>query len=402
MTTSVAIVIPTRNRAWLAIEAIRSLLSIEDRRLACILVSNNSSDPRHATALAEYCEKSDDPRLIHIAPPRALGMADHWDWAVQQALERSQASHFALHYDRRISLPDFRLMLDLTARWPDRPITYLLDILYPALGRFFVQQTPWSGGLFEIATRRAVELASQGLLTDLWQAFPVLVNCVTPRAAIERVRDRFGSVCASTSPESCFGFRFAALQESYLHFDRALGIHYGYAHSNGMGYMRGDASGTFGDFLALHGDRAWLDAAPIPGLSLGQNSFYHEYRLVQQEVGTERFPPIDPAGYLRDIARGLRWVEQPAQRVQAEEALRQYGWSGIPDGGAEAAPAAPLAARLAAGARNWRADHLHVSADDLANTGLRSEARALRSAQRRRVQASPKGQLRLLNPRALG
>lgn len=398
MTTSVAIVIPTRNRAPLAIAAIRSLLSIDHPRLACILVSNNSSEPRHARALADFCEASDDPRLIHIAPPRALAMADHWDWATQQALEHSDASHFALHYDRRISLPDLRLVLDLTARWPDRPITYLLDIVYPALGRFFVRQMPWSGGLFEITTRRAVELASQGLLTDLWQAFPVLVNCFTPRAVIERVRDRFGSVCASTSPESCFGFRFAAVAESYLHFDRALGVHYGYAHSNGMGYMRGDASGTFGDFLTLHGDRPWLAAAPIPGLTLGQNSFYHEYALVQREAGIERFPPIDWNGYLADLARGLPWIEEPSHRAEAEEALTLHGWRGLPDGDPGAAPAAPWSARFAARARQWWADHGHASARDLSTTGLRSETRALHLAQRVRVQASAEGHLRLLNP----
>jgi len=398
MTSSVTIVIPTRNRASLAIAAIRSLLAMDHPRLACIIVSNNSSDPAQAGALAQYCEAIGDPRLIHIAPPRALGMADHWDWATQQALERSATSHFALHYDRRISLPDFALALDLTARWPERPITYLLDILYPALGRFFVRQTPWSGGLFEIATRRALDLASQGLLTGLWQAFPVLVNCLTPRSVLERVRDRFGSICASTSPESCFGFRFAAIAETYLHLDRALGIHYGYGDSNGMGYMRGDVSGTFGDFMRLHGDRPWLDAAPIPGFSLGQNSFYHEYALVQREAGSERFPPIDRAGYLADIAGGLAWIADPGPRAAAEEVLRRHGWDGSPG---PVVPAIPPPAPFAVRARRWRADHLRVSAEDLATTGLKSEPRALHWAKRLRVPATPGGQLQPLNPRPL-
>jgi hypothetical protein len=398
MTSSVTIIIPTRNRASLAIAAIRSLRAIAHPRLACILVSNNSSEPAQARALAQFCESSGDGRLIHVAPPRALGMADHWDWATQQALERSATSHFALHYDRRISLPDFGVALDLTARRPEQPITYLLDILYPSLGRYFVRQTPWSGGLFEIATRRALDLASQGLLAGLWQAFPVLLNCLTPRSVLERVRDRFGSICASTSPESCFGFRFAAVAESYLHFDRALGIHYGYEDSNGMGYIRGDVSGTFGDFMRLHGDRPWLDAAPIPGLSLGQNSFYHEYGLVQREAGSARFPPIDRAGYLADIAAGLTWIEDPDRRARAEEVLRREGWQGS---AGPAIPSIPPPAPFATRARRWRADHLRVLVDDISTTGLKRERRALHWAQRLRVPRTVGGQLQPLNPRPL-
>jgi hypothetical protein len=200
--------------------------------------------------------------------------------------------------------------------------------VYPYESRFLLQQMAWSGGVYEILTSRALQLASHGLLTDLWQAFPVLVNGVTPRAVIERVRSRFGDVCASTSPESCFGFRFSALEERYLHFDRALGIHYAATRSNGMSYLRNDSSTAFADFRRLIGDRPWLDAAPIPGVSLGQNIFYHEYSVVRRETGDAKFPPIEMEGYLNDLARGLRMIRDAAKRAEMRGLLVKHGWRG--------------------------------------------------------------------------
>ena len=325
MSTSVAIVIPTRNRADLAIDAIRSLLAIDDPRLSHVVVSNNSSEEEDVRQLAEFCERSADARLVHLRPPRALGMAEHWDWAAQQALEQTEATHLALHYDRRVSKPELRLLFEAAAQQPDMAITYLLDTVYPVPPRFDVHQLPWSGGLYEILTSNAVRLASRGLLTDLWQVFPVLVNCVTPRAVFERVRRRFGDLCASTSPESCFGFRLCAVEERYLHFDMPLGIHYGLARSNGMSYLRGEVSGPFADFVRLLGDRPWLDAAPIPGLSLGQNTFYHEYARVQREAG---FPPIEMDGYLKDLSRGLPAIGDPKKRSEMQNVLAKHGWIG--------------------------------------------------------------------------
>jgi hypothetical protein len=374
--TSFAILIPTRNRADLAIEAINSLLAIDDPRLLHVIVSNNSSEPEQVRRLAEHCEHSPDSRLLHVRPPRPLGMAEHWDWAIGEALARSEASHLALHYDRRISKPEIGLLFDVAARRPDLPITYLIDLVHELQGRFFAHQMSWSGGVYEIRTSTALNLASRGLLTDLWQAFPVFVNCLTPRSVLEQVRRRFGDFCASTSPESCFGFRFCAIADAYLHFDRPLGIHYASARSNGLGYIRGETSGAFGDSLRLHGDRPWLDAAPIPGLNLGQNIFYHEYMLLQRESGQSRFPPLEMDGYLRDLSRGLSWISDPDRRSEMREVLFRHGWEG------EADPPAPprrmrMRGLLRASMNRLRADHFSVRPSDLSTIGLRSEAGAL-------------------------
>lgn len=388
MSISVAIVIPTRNRADLAIEAIQSLLAISDARLGAVIVSNNSSEPEHIRQLADFCERSPDARLVHVRPPRSLAMAEHWDWAVRQALARPDITHVGLHYDRRISRPALALLFDRVMQLPAQAITYYLDSVYPVASRFYVHQMEWSGGLYEIETARALQLASRGQLTDRWQAFPVLVNCLTPRAIFERIQQRFGNICTSTTPDAAFGLRLCAVEERYGHFDMALGIHYAFERSNGLAYLRGELSPTYADFLKLLGDGPWLEAAPLPGVSLGQNIFWHEYALARRRSGDEKFPPIAMDEYLKDLARGLDAVHDQARRAELRELLIDRGWR---EETAVAAPApaprprlkARLSARLMLLQRRLmmlRADHWKAKASDLAMLGFRRERAALSAA----------------------
>lgn len=392
MTVSVAVIVPTRNRADLAIAAVQSLLAIDASRLAHVIVSNNSSEPGDERGLADFCKKSTDPRLIHLRPSMSLAMADHWDWAIQQSMARCDATHFALHYDRRISRREFPLLFDLAEQWPEVPITYLLDLVYPAPVRFRASLMPWTGGTYEIRTARLLELMARELVPDLWPCVPALANCLTPRAVFERIRDRFGNVCASTTPETAFAVRFCAIADTFVHFDRALAVHYGVARSNGVAYMRGDTSGTFGDFMAMWGDRPWLEAAPIPGLNIGHNTFYHEYALLRR-TDEERFPPIEMEGYLASLARGLYWIDDPAHRAKMRDVLVKHGWTG----GEAAIASVPrhgstvrrrvrtLLDRL----EQLRVDYVRTGAGDIARAGLKSEAKALRLALDYSPPASP-------------
>jgi hypothetical protein len=382
---SIAIVIPTRNRADLAIEAVRSLFAVADSRLQ-IIVSNNSSDPHHVEELERFCERSSDVRLIHVRPPKSLAMSDHWDWAIERALDRRGVTHVGLHYDRRLTKPDFGGLFDLIAQRPDRTITYYLDASYPAGSRFYVHHMPWSGGLYEIETRRALHLASRGQLTDRWQAFPVLINCVTPRAVLERVRARFGSFCVSTTPDAAFGLRLCAVEETYLHLDRPLAMHYAFERSNGLAYLRGELSATYADYRSLLGDRPWLDAAPIPGLSLGQNIFWHEYALTRRQAADARFPPIAMDAYLDDLARGLDAVGDPVKRSELRNVLLSHGWRQPSSVSTASDPRPPSLMKrlrtkvqsLRLSARQLRADHVFVRPEDFSQVGFKLEARALR------------------------
>ena len=245
----IAIVMPTRNRPRYALAAIESLLS----QTGCafeVIVSDNSSSEADVRTVAEFCRAANDPRLIYIRPPEELDMAAHWDWALEQALVCSDATHFTIHYDRKIWKPkSLRLLAATGERYPERIVTYAADTAFPAPPFFVAGQFPVSGKLYEIRSAQVVRLSSRAMIREMTYAFPLLSNCITPRAVIERVRDRFGSICRSATPDAAFTYRFCAIEERFLHLDPSLVMMYGSEHYNALGYFRSDAGRPFGASL---------------------------------------------------------------------------------------------------------------------------------------------------------
>jgi hypothetical protein len=321
------IVIPTRNRAELAIMAIRALLD-EPCDLQ-VLVSDNSTSASEVETLAAFCDAAADPRLIRLRPPRELSMPAHWDWALRQAMERFDGTHFTIHYDRKTFRPGhLALLAGLAARFPDEVITYASDATGDDERRVTLWQPAVTGRLYSIRTQRVAQLFAEGRWADTAQAAPILANCVVPRAVLERIRERFGSYCDSIGPDSCFWFRFSALWDRTLHYDRSLAVlHHGHF-GNGYHYQHGDVA----YFRRPFGDVPWLAAAPIPGLDLGLNLLYHEYELVRRETG-DRLPPIDMGGYLRDLASFIPVLPDESTRAEMLAVLRQHGYTEPPSAG---------------------------------------------------------------------
>jgi hypothetical protein len=320
MTFSLAAIVPTRNRPALAMNAIRSL---KDQGVAIDLyVSDNSADDE---PLRAFCEAAES--VTYLRPPAELSMPEHWDWALREALERSPASHFTVHYDRKYSKPGaWDRIAAIAAAHPDRLIAFPIDHVSHVPPPLRLWQTPWTGNLYEIATQRVAALTAAGRVEDMGHALPLLSNCVVSRESLARIAARFGNVCHSTGPDSAFLCRFLALEDVYLFDDRAAGILYGSERSNGIGYLSGKG-GDFADFLSLFDDRSWLDAAPVPGVNLGQNMLYHEYERVRRETGG-RLPPLDRQAVLAELGRSLRWVAEPERKAALLERLGRAGHDG--------------------------------------------------------------------------
>lgn len=319
---TIAAVIPTRNRAALAANAVRSLLD-QDHPIE-IFVSDNSSSPAD-----ELRQLSDgEPRVRYLRPERELRMAEHWDWAIRQAMERSStATHFTIHYDRKYSKPHhWGALAAVIAQRPDLLITYAIDTVSDEPPPLRLWQTPWTGRTFVVRTARVAAMAAAGRISDIGHAIPILTNCIVPRTVLTSIVDRFGDVCHSTTGDACFNARFLALYDEFLHCDRSLAIAYASHRSAALGYLAGGGR-DFGDWEALWGDRAWLDAAPAPGLNLGQNMYFHEYELVRRQTG-DRLPPLDRRACLDELGAALRWVRDPHKRAALRAKLEEHGWRG--------------------------------------------------------------------------
>jgi glycosyltransferase involved in cell wall biosynthesis len=323
---SLAVVIPTRNRAALAIDAIRSLLET-DSFAPRIVVSDNSSRADESERLAAFC--GEHPDVIYVRSPDSLAMGAHWDWALQQAEERTGCSHFTIHYDRKVTIPRrLARVAAAAARVPEMLVNHLTDAIFtsekPRMSR--LRQAPADGNVYELQSPRVLRRIAEGKAAATVAVLPLLCNCIVPRNVLDKIRGRFGTVCDSTAADVSFSFRFLALYDSYLHCDLSTGVLRAFDRSHAIGFIRGQGGDFHGDFLSIWGGRPWLDAAPIAGLSLGQNMLFHEYGLVQRAVGGERFPPITMNGYLDELASALPAVEDERTRDEMRQVLVQRGW----------------------------------------------------------------------------
>jgi hypothetical protein len=311
MTILPAVLIPTRDRAALAIDAVESLRA-QSVPLE-IYVSDNATNEQDARTLSEYCRNLGDPRLTYLRAPEPMRVGAHWNWALEAVLRRSGATHVTLHYDRKITRPDhLSFLVAAAAGHPDEVITYLTDYVTDDLALW---QAAATGALYRVSTTRMLELLSRGEVLLLGQTFPILSNSLVPRAVLEKIRERFGVICSGDGPDVNFGFRFAAIADHSLHLDRALSILRATQVSNGLSYLSGGAT----DVAVEH--------APIAGLRLGNNILYGEYETVRR-AAPDRVPPLDRNGYLEDLARGLALVRDDAARAELIGVLRSHGWRG--------------------------------------------------------------------------
>lgn len=120
----VVVVIPTRNRADLAINAIRSVL---DQGIdgGWLIVSDNSTAESEKTALADFCRELSNPRLRYVAPPAPLAMTEHWNWAMQHALQLPEVDRFIYLTDRSMFKPgELAAIIRIAELNPDKVVSY--------------------------------------------------------------------------------------------------------------------------------------------------------------------------------------------------------------------------------------------------------------------------------------
>jgi glycosyltransferase involved in cell wall biosynthesis len=327
-----AVVVPTRNRASLAIQAIQSILAEREGDVR-ILVSDNSSKAEEIERLAGFCATRNDGRLVYLRAPESMPMGTHWDWAITQALRTFDATHVTVHYDRKVTRPgELALLCRVAAQHPEMVITFGWDAIlsYEGPPRHQIFYAVTDGRLYELASTRVLAALAAGHMGNLPRAIPLLNNCVVPREMLLGIIERFGGICDSLAADVSFTFRFLGMYDRYLYLSRGFGVLHSFDRSHAAGFLTGKAN-DMADLRAMWGDRPWLDAAPIPGLNVGQNMVFHEYVLAQRVFGAERFPPIDMDGYLRELGGALGLIADPAAREEIRATLERHGWKASPE-----------------------------------------------------------------------
>lgn len=319
------IVVPTRNRAAIAMNAIRSVLEQPVDNIQ-VLVSDNSTIESERTVLASFCSAQKDPRLRYLRPPQSLSMSSHWEWAMQEALQFYRASHFLYLTDRMMFRTDALTdLLNIAALYPTKIISYNHDRIIDSKQPIRVQQYPASGKLLEVTTERLSYLYSQAVLH---LALPRMLNCLVPREILERIRLRFGNIFCSISPDFVFCCRCLDMEDSILFYDKSPIFHYALNRSNGASVTRGEMTPDNADFTSnlpvANSIRNY--ATPIPQLITAVNAVFNEYFLYQQQTTSSRFFEVNLQKYLNANAEEIAEVVDPSLRAAMLELLISNGY----------------------------------------------------------------------------
>ena len=323
--SSTVVVVPTRNRATIAMNAIRSVLE-QPVESVSVMASDNSTSEGERQTLAEFCNDCADERLHLVRPAEPLSMSAHWEWAIEEALRLYSASHFVYLTDRMMFRRGaLKEVLELVGRYPDKVISYNHDRIIDNVTPIRVEQYPATENLFEIDTQRLAWLLSQAVIHP---AVPRMLNCIAPRAVLEKIRERFGTVFASFSPDFNFCCRCLDTEDSILFYDKAPIFHYALSRSNGASVTRGEMTVDTTDFTnrVIKEDAVVNSATPIPGLSTAVNYAFHEYCLFRQQTNSPKFPELDRAKYLQANACELPEIVDPQLRAETLALLNANGY----------------------------------------------------------------------------
>lgn len=343
--TGTVVVIPTRNRATIAMNAIRSVLEQPVENVS-VLVSDNSTSESERETLSRYCVDLGDKRLRYVRSPESLSMSAHWEWAIEEALRLYSASHFVYLTDRMMFRKNaLQEVLSLVARYPHQVISYNHDRIIDNAIPIHFEQYPATEKLLEIDTRRLTWLLSQAIIHP---AVPRMLNCIVPRAVLENIRARFGNVFASFSPDFNFCCRCLEIEDSILFFDKAPIFHYALSRSNGANVTRGELTVDTADFImrVIQQDAVVNSATPIPGLSTAVNYAFHEYCLFKQQTKSEKFFDLDRAKYLQANACELPEIVDPQLKADTLALLIANGYSEPKTNGEQNAAELSLGARV--------------------------------------------------------
>jgi hypothetical protein len=299
------IIVPTRNRADIAINAMRSLLACAEQSLS-IWLSDNSTISTHSEQLDRFVGSCADERLIIRRPPRPMTMTHHWDWALRTALDESSATHVVILTDRMMFKHGcLKALMAIVAQRPNQIISYAHDRVVDHLKPIAVELSPWSDEVVQLSAARLLALSSQGSFP--W-ALPRLLNSVVPRAILEEMRSHYGSIVGSISPDYSFCYRSLALVERIAYWDRAPTVHYALEQSNGHSFSRGVSTAASEDFVSTIRETIFA-RAPIPGIRTGGNAMLHEYCVARDESGSNKFPAIDLDAYTKLIRDDIVQLE---------------------------------------------------------------------------------------------
>jgi glycosyltransferase involved in cell wall biosynthesis len=323
MSNKLTIIIPTRNRASLAINAAESILG-QQGLSPHILLSDNSTKDEESSLLNDYVENNRSKNITLIRPQKPLPMSDHWNWAIEHALTNTGGTHFAILTDRMLFRPGLiREVLELIDAHPSKVISYTYDRINDNSQPVAYQPLPRSGLILTLGSSQLLHMAAGMKFSS---CLPRMLNSVSPRVLLEKMRARFGSVFSSISPDYCYCFRALSQENSIVYYDKSILLSYAHDRSNGASVSRGTKSLDHVDFLRSQPSGSINSNTPLPQIMTVGNAVVNEYNFVKEESQSPEFLEIKQDAYLEFLAQEVSNYNSQEAMESAFLTLKNAGW----------------------------------------------------------------------------
>lgn len=321
------IVIPTRNRASMAITAVKSVLAYAGDDIK-LVVSDNSTEQKEIEILAEFCKTLNDSRTKYIIPPEPLAMTIHWDWIINYIMDNFEENHFVYLPDRVVfKTVAIKELIDAIKIYPDEIISYNTDVVWDCDNQIKIYPENKAYKLERIDSKELI--SNVGNRIESPRALPKMLNSVAPRSVLDNLKSKYGKIFDSISPDYSFGFRIMANYDSIIYCEKSLIINYGYDRSNGINFGKGKLKGDSSDFFKNldKKDGNYFYLSPVPELMTFHNAIIHEYYFIKNESGNSKFEDINKAKYFEVIEEDIQKFVSSKDRQKALNILKERGAS---------------------------------------------------------------------------
>jgi len=322
------ILIPSRNRADFAINAVKSVLDyIEDCNLK-IVISDNSSTNSRSEQLKDFCESLNNPDIKYIRPDKELAMTVHWNWAMTKAIELFDTNHYTILSDRMVFkkdvMPD---LIEIIKSYPNELISFIqdgvVDIKYPIT----YYNTECTEKIYQVDCNYLLELASKYQTKEF---FPRQINSIMPISLINKMKKTFGQLFDSFVVDYEFCFKALYLLNTFVYYDKGILIHYGMSVSNGSPVFFGLSGKTQKDFIKLSGFNSLNDAYKeyllLPEVNCITNAVFLEYLKLQKQINTNKLPPMNKEEYLNAIYQETNFYINQKDKKRVIDILKKQGF----------------------------------------------------------------------------
>jgi len=306
-----SIVVPTRNRADLLVNALRSATTqtFDDYE---VIVSNNASRDHTDEVIRQFA----GPRVRHIAPPRSLSMPEHWEFA----LEHAQGEYVTFLCDDDALTRDALEKTAIAIRETGSPLlaipyaAYYLPSWFEAGRRNALMLPRFTGKNIEKDSRASLEEVYT-CRRDVWS--PRMLNSFARRDIIAAASQKAGGVF-HLSPDYSFSAAILCTVPKWVLIDQPLRL-FGVAPEGigaAMTYDRNSSAAL--EFVSEFGTSSLLSRVPVL-VTLTVNHVAETLLLMK-----ERLPDLAP--YELDRVEYFREVRNDIERLTTNGMDTRRDW----------------------------------------------------------------------------